>query len=428
MPMRLGHAETYDVAIHFKGGQHMWVAPPQFSSLTWGRKLDDFSEASVTIPKTSTAVSMDDPTIDPMDWRLGNTHCWGHELTVHRDGQMVWQGPIIGKSEFRDRFEFQARDMLAWFDRKVNTRLYNYAPYEYQKNPGGNGKKDPGELISALIWDGFSLKTLPQQQDPNQPKPQPVGGIAWHDPNLMAFLDVRAYNVNPSAPSAFKIEWQQLSLWSKTVGEMIRDVLTHGMDMFTVGRNIFIWPERISRANVPHRLTEEDFLGDLEVRELGLDAATRGVCIGSTFVGAYDSGAGVPVTYPPPRPPVAQWPIAGDNAAFDDFYGHLERITTSESATDRESVLNIAKWFRQSNWPMPVVVVVGENTQLSPDAPITIDELIPARRIGVHLGDAAFHQQARGDFILNELEVEVNNVGSAMSEQVHVSLASVNAS
>src|SRR5690625_7504493 len=47
-PNRLGCAESYEVVIHFQGGQQVHTHLDAVVEGSWGRKLDDYSEASVT--------------------------------------------------------------------------------------------------------------------------------------------------------------------------------------------------------------------------------------------------------------------------------------------------------------------------------------------------------------------------------------------
>lgn len=94
----LGCATSYQAVIHWQGGKRLFAVLDAVTEVTWARKLDDYSEASVKLAK---------PALSPLCWskiaaqydndgmllRPG-IEPWAHELSIYRDHGLVWQGPV----------------------------------------------------------------------------------------------------------------------------------------------------------------------------------------------------------------------------------------------------------------------------------------------------------------------------------------------
>lgn len=379
--MTLGTAQNYEAVIHYQGGQHIWQRVAGLAHVEWGRKLDDFSEAHITVAKGRAG--------DQCSGRLGEVRTWGHELTLFRDNEFVWQGPITQKSEFRSRFEFSARDMLAWIDRRRNPFVYNWAAPD-TSNPNPAAPIDAQRIIDILIRDAFRE----------------------HDPGFLRGYE-SGYDLGTVATC------QAMLVREKYIGDLVRDLIGHGIDMFTVGRRIIFWPERIARGNQPHRLTEADFLGDLEVREVGLDAATRAAVVGTAPQAPVDSsGQQQPSTIPAP---VGVWPHPP--AGVDPFFGLIERGSSSTTATTVDAAESLARLIAAYGNPPPVSIIVPAKTQLSPKCQLSIRDLVPARRLLVAL--QSYCTPVTQEFVFNEIEAtaDVSSRGE-VSEQIQVSVTS----
>lgn len=381
----LNAASRYDVIIHYQGGVHTYTRVEGVAQLAWGRTLDDYSEASLTVAKTRQAGGPEPASADCCGL-LGRVRTWGHEITIYRDGVFVWQGPVVEKSEFADRFEFSARDVFGYLDRRRNPRGYNWAEPDDQ-NPGGWGPADPQIIVDTLLHDT----------------------LAEHDPNLLA-------HYHSGFPIGVGATYQAVTPRDSVIADGVRDMLDYGIDLFTVGRDLYSLPEGRARSNTPYRLTEPDFLGDLEVREVGMDGATRATAVGSRATA--EAGTTPANTLPPvgtyPTPP----------AGVDEFFGLVERGINARSATTQGAVDNLAHKLWEYAYPPPVTVITPTSTQLSPNAPVGIQDLVPARRFIVAV--ESYCTRAQVLTILNELSVTVDvTSNSGMTEAVQVSLTSI---
>lgn len=375
----LGSAQRYQAVIHMQGGQRVWTRVPRLVDVTWGRVLDDYSEASCTVAKRHVDAEC--------AGSLGGVRTWGHELSLYRDGEFVWQGPIVGKSEFGDRFELQARDMIAWFDRRRNVKPYNWTEPTDQ-NPNGEGAWWVSGILSTVLWDTFE-------------------GHA--DPNLLPYVSIPA--------NTQMATFQAMQTREKSIGDAVRSLIEYGEDMFTIGRQVNILPQDQARARRPLTLTEYDFPSELELREVGLDAVTRAVVIGSQPQNP-TSGGSQPAS--DRAAPIGVWP--DPPGGVSDFFGLIERAEKSSTATTQGAVDWLAYVMAQYNDPPAMSIIVPSSSQLSPRAPVSIHDLIPAQRVRVKL--LSYHTPAQQEFVINDVQVTASSSGADMQEQVSISVTS----
>lgn len=368
--MTLGCAADYTATVHAQGGATVWTRIEGLTQLSWGRVRDDYSTASVEVSKSEAGTGC--------CGRLGQVTPWGHELTVYRNSALVWQGPIITPTETRTGFTFEARDMIAWLDR----RAINPPGAEYFYP----APTDTGALIRALIQHGF-----------------PVAD-ATRNPGLTQWLDARD---TPGTTSTTDHLWKG----SVSVGEVVRELIGAGADLYTVGRRIVVTSDSEQLDRRPLRLTDADFLSDLEVRTNGMDAATRGILVGGQPL----DGANQPI------PDVS--PIIGYNGGPQPFFGQIDRISTSPNTSDQGVANGIAGAVRSYGYPPPVDLIVPAGARLSPTAPVTIDQLLPGALLSVAL--EGYCTPVVADFRLTELDVTwTRGSDSQDNEQIGVALAS----
>lgn len=367
---RLGCASTYDAEIRFQNGAHLWTKVQGLTELSWGRKRDDWSEGSITVTKSLAG--------SDCCGKLGQTHTWGHELRIYRDGKTVWAGPIVKVREKRASITFDARDMLFWFDRRsLETRAGPYHPW---------AGVDTGAFLRLIIQEAFT------NPDPNGPN--------W-DPGLLAYAVLQ----NSGTTSTTERLWKH----SMSVGEVVRDLIGAGMDMFTIGRAIYLISDKLAAGTAPYRLRESDFLTELEVVENGLDAATQVFVVGGQPV----DGTGNPNT--DPNVP----PVIGSAGGWDSFYGLVTQHSSSQNVVQQGVADGIAAARRAYAYPPPIDIIVPNGAKLSPEAPVDMGQLVPGRLFQVTL--ESYCRAIQQNFRLNELSVDWT---STTTETVAVSLAS----
>lgn len=107
----LGCADSYDVFIGERGGRQLVLSVP-FTSLEWGRSLDDTSSATVRM-------RADGPAFTECCEGLADVDAWSHELCIYRNHRRVWAGPLT-TIDYGDGSEvtLPAKDLSAWLDRR----------------------------------------------------------------------------------------------------------------------------------------------------------------------------------------------------------------------------------------------------------------------------------------------------------------------
>jgi len=316
----LGCAQNYAAAIHERGGRRRVVTLSGITRIGWERKLDDFSDATVVLAKAKASRAC--------LRSLGPIEPWQHEVSLYRDGQRVWEGPLFDFEESRASITLTARDPLAWLTRRA---LHTVAP--------------AGPVNAAAYADTVIRDAL---------------GYAGQDPNLIPFLQITTTN----SPTTQR-ETQPLTV---TAGAELAEIAKAGLDYFAIGRSIHVLPDRVDYTVRPYRLREEHFLADLTVRKVGSEAATKAYVVGTGETGAA---------------PVGEFggPAAG--------YGLIENVSTSQNTSDLGVLAGIgAKVVGYGN-PVPYTVLVPTGSQLSPRAPIGIPDLVPGRYIQVAIANYA---------------------------------------
>ncbi|MDP4501080.1 hypothetical protein [Nonomuraea turcica] len=198
------------------------------TEVEWSRVLDDTSTAKVVITPGGDCCE-----------RLKQVRSWRHRLAIWRDGDPVWEGPILQAEWSVGQVEINAGDVLAWLDRRVPHETITFH------------QEDLTTIAQWLIADGF----LPD--DPGH-QVQVIG------PPLVR--GDRAYEQDVGQ-----------------TGDHLRDLADTGLDYTAVGSVIVLLPEDHT-ASVGS-LTDADLPEGLTVAEDGVALATRWVVHGDEVKG-----------------------------------------------------------------------------------------------------------------------------------------------
>lgn len=230
MACRLGCDAVYKVTVTDRCARNTLLELDDFTRLTWGRVLDDVSQATVTVPADCCG-------------KLSEARAWGNELHISRNDDEVWCGPLIVQPNCRSGITLVAQDMLAWLGRRVVRTRHCYDP-----DCGRSGRNGP-TIANDLIQEAL----LPD------------------DPCLLKWLQLiqggEAQERDYKANSAYVID-------------ALKDLAKGGLDFTAVGRRIVIMPEghELGRTAL---LSCDSFAGDVCVTEDGAATATRVVVTGT---------------------------------------------------------------------------------------------------------------------------------------------------
>lgn len=103
---------TYSVWLQCRGGSPN-LTPLPFTALTYGRTIDDVSTAQVTVPADMGA--------DCQSY-VSAIRAWEWELSIWRNGDEVWVGPVQTPKYTPAGVTIPARDLFSWLDHRVLIR------------------------------------------------------------------------------------------------------------------------------------------------------------------------------------------------------------------------------------------------------------------------------------------------------------------
>ncbi|MEU0770633.1 phage baseplate protein [Streptomyces albogriseolus] len=379
-PNTLGCPDSYTAVIHWRGGAQPFssASMDRLTKVTWSRTANDISDAAVTLLKG------DIPT--ECCAALADCEPWVHELTLYRDSDLVWQGPIIRVIERGESFLIEALDVFAWLDRLVNTWLVQYTTVSADS---AGRKRAP---VQYIAWNHIRLNMAESPLS----VPDDYAGI-------LPYIQRRGETL--TLPTSFiKAGSGKKAIWPAFVGDILRELTKRGLVWTTVGRAILLSSTRtwfgLARPGV--RLTEADFAGDLEVVKDGMGAATYAFATtkqendltpGKTF------GTGK----------------TGTPYGRLDLLVDMEGTDPDDPVTDRD-IRETAAAALLGKYPVPVTINVPQGSALNGTAPVTIEQLVPGERFDVFT--QSYCTQVQAGFLLSDLEVEWDGV----KEKVAVSL------
>lgn len=311
--------------LFLKGGTTYLGALTPTSSITWGRSRDDISTCTIRVELTTdmSCCSL-----------LEQIRSWQHEIVIYRDdGQgrnsRVWEGPIT-RIEYGDGYvELEARDVMVWVYRRILKVGYNDS---YPRN-------------RTVVFRAARII---------------IDALARDDPNILPYLT--QFNFADDA-----LESRVVPDYATTAWEEVDDMAAKaGLDYTTVGRRIVLFDTHRPIGKLPV-MRSRDFSNAPVVTEYGMNLATEYAV--SNGAGLYGTATRDNSFYGPVELLVSSY---GDTAA-----GPQETLTAVSTAALITSLNSQASRGISDRWPTPLVVRVPDNSNIQPDAPFTIDQLIP---------------------------------------------------
>lgn len=254
----------HQVLLAERGGDPIIELP--YESLRWGRRLDDMSDASITVP----TVGLSD---EECCWAISIMQAWEHELVIHRDGTLVWAGPLAEPSFTMDSATVPARDLFAWMERRVLPvdRAFDLV--------------DLGTIFQTYVDDVLAVE------------------------NSMGLI-VAASTVGVIGSRSV------LATELRRAADELRELARSGIDWTMVGRTMQVGGEEVPVSTLPP--ITADLLTDVKATVRGLSAATHVFVVGSA--GA-DAGE----------------PIVGEAGGTDATFGLLQSVFSESSIEDSNS-------------------------------------------------------------------------------------------
>ena len=355
-PGGVGCASEYTARIHWRGGALELPLPPmdQVSELSWGRTADDVSEAEVTLSRCDACTDITD------------IHPWVHELTVYRDGEIMWQGPVRRVRVRRETIIIEALDVFAWLDRLVNTFRVGYTAAA----PDGRGRRRGTIVYIARNHLRLNLE-------------ESSLSVPTDYPGIMDYLVT-----DETGLPTIKVEKDgssDTSVWTEYLGDMFRDWVDRGLHWTTVGRSLVLrgWPDQNTAAQ--GRVSLADLVGEVEVVRDGDQAATYGF---ATTQQTQDISDGLTV----------------GTGRTGTPYGRLDSLVRIQEDDPTEADLReAARSDIAGRYPAPMIIQIPDSAQIAPQAPVRMAQLVPGERFDVY--DDSYCFPLEQGFALSDVEV-----------------------
>lgn len=348
----LGCVSTYDVEVSVYSGFPAEPAPEVMTKvrvgmlegieqIDWGRRLNDTSDASIRISKQGRNCCE--------IWQMFQP--WYNDINIYRDGALCWRGPVYRMRETRDQFVLQARDLTAWMDKRV--------PVTFSVSP-----TDDASDVLTYVFHAMFLNWFGQPNVPNTPEMDyPNIGIITHPSGKDWGLSTEA--------------WLDMAERSRSYRELITNMVELAPWIeWTMHRNVVVVsPSATYLTPTQARLSAEHFSTDIEIVVDG-EAATNWVkATGDVLVG------GGPDTVKEDR--YAYRPVSSGGVLMPPL---CEAVFLPDPTNDVNDIVKLAQRHVDVNVPPVVYANVPDGSTLTPDAPITMNELYCGTRIDVDPG------------------------------------------
>lgn len=349
---RLGQGEN--VAYLFdRGGTRMIARLPSadMGLIRWNRKRDDISNCTMALVSPGS-----DCCQIVREMQAGR-----HEIVVFRNGDRVWEGPITRISYKAETVEVEAHDVMHYASRTIMRSAYDN---RYRKK---NSRVGPVTKRAQVILQNELIRK------------ERLGY------NILKFLDVRTHpkttRTSRYTPAYYSTVWEEMEYLGAKLS----------LDYTVLGRRIIVNDVHDVLGRV-EMLTDKDFTDELIVTSYGMELRTRSAVTDGE--GRWAAVGGVD-------------PYYGEVEFVDTMYGEQAKPATTVKPTKEELAAMVKEMTSQAQrnltgrYPIPTLVRIPDNTQLSPEAPVTVNELIPGIRVPIRatLACLELEQEQKLDFM-----------------------------
>lgn len=329
--------EHHRIAIMDRGGARLVHNLVDLGEIEWSRERDRKTLSTAVIGGTACEAQAD--IIRDVANSAGR-----YEMAVFRGQSRVWEGPIRQVRTLSDRAVILAADVKEYLDRASLTK-----PWPNSDGGGPTYMADRlEEIIEYELSTAYTMSTntgsvVVQRWEALDP---PINVL----PHLIMY---RGRVVTTSDTQAFEMR----------LGEHFDNLVDGGMDYTVVGRSIIIWDSVLSIGQT-RRLTEADFLGQIEV----VRNASEHWSISHLAASQEDEETGVI--------------RVGHAGAPHPFYGVWENIVTQQSETGTATPTQVALNGQASRdilhrTPAPLEIRIPDGVSLRLTHDLTIDHLVP---------------------------------------------------
>ena len=355
---------NYEAYFKVKGGDTFVSRIVNITSLTWGRKVNDVSEATVKFALRGLEGDCCEA--------VASINPWQHELAIFRDGSEVWCGPIVGGEidQTSSFVTFNARDLSTWFDR----RWVEITPDDVEF--------EDADITVVFDW----LITHAYDKDPWE--------MTWSFPEKLGIPITRTY-----------IAYASSERWGGNypmVGTELRNLSNSGIDYTVVRRTMIAGDLRDSLNKISGVITDKHWKVLPNITIVGTSMATEVAVAGGNggYYGWEDDQIWI------------EKPVDASRTTF----GLLQRFESAPSL-DEDDTVNLPNPITQLAYNLrevrknPFEYISGG--ELSSDAAVTFDTLIPGAYFRVSLAQTC--RKIQSNYLLTGVQVTYDVSGEHVS-------------
>lgn len=327
---------THRVEVYRRGGTERVGELTQISSVEWNRVRDDIGDAKIVVSGWD----------EDCGALLARLQTWAYEIVITRDTgysqDRVWEGPITLLTYRDNEVVISAKDVMVYLYRRIIKQTMSDV-----KN---------GALVTSRAAQIIQNVLAPD------------------DPNVLAYMRVISDETVP-------MQYRHTPPYSRTAFEEVDDMASNaGLDYTAVGRAILLWGTKTAIGVLPE-FRDKDLGESPIVSEYGMQMANvYSVSDGNGLFG-FTVAPGSGLTKEGNT-------VSGNDAS----YGLVELLSSSWASDSEEDsgtytaegrakvIASFEKFSERSianRYPPPVIVRVPDNTSVNPDAPISIQNLVP---------------------------------------------------
>lgn len=299
---RLGSGRSVPV-LYWRGGATRIGPLPGMTSLKYGRVMGGTGVATFTATANATTRDF-----------LGSIHPWAMELVVFRDGDRVWEGPVV---------------LPTWQGEVLSLTAWDVTGFNKRRAHRGRVSLTPVDVLTELT------ATI-------------TAGLTLDDPGVLAHLT--SNTVDGTVVNVAR----DVAPWSGYYGDDAEALAKQGASYTAIGRRIHCWRTDAPPARLRTLDPSKHIAGQSQITEDGTALATQVIAVNSDIVGT--ASISVPV---------------------DPYYGLVELITSADSVTDTAGASAVAARLLRASYPAPQSLSLPGGVALNADAPYSLASLVP---------------------------------------------------
>lgn len=219
---------SYVVRVQNRGGAN--PVEIAWETLSYGRKVDDMTDARVTI-------GVDGLADERCCLALSSLRAWEHEISIWRDGVEAWVGPVGDPEYTAEGVTIPARDLFQWMERRNLEHDRSFTDADL-----------------AVVFQQYVLDALERDTTPN--------------------ITVEIYASSAAGTRSV------LAAARRRAADELRELARTGVDFTMIGRRLLVGGAELPLPPLP--LLHDAQVDNPKLVVRGLDAASEVIVVGAT--------------------------------------------------------------------------------------------------------------------------------------------------